>query len=246
MLMAAFFVLSDVAKDCIDVLLTYLTALVPAYATVLLASGKGFSASGFYMLAFVLIYVVEWLIKLVLIPGIHLFLVLEVLNHVSSEKKLEKLAEFIESAVTKIMKASIKIVAGIGIVQAMIAPAKDKISESLILKSFQAIPGVGRLGQGAGEIMLGCAMLIKNSVGMAAIIVLFFIVLTPLVKTLIFSLMYRLLSAALQPVSDNRIVEGIEAVARAGNLYYIVIRDASILFFIVIAIVCASTSFMGG
>ena len=124
--------------------------------------------------------------------------------------------------------------------------AKDKISESLILKSFQAIPGVGRLGQGAGEIMLGCAMLIKNSVGMAAIIVLFFIVLTPLVKTLIFSLMYRLLSAALQPVSDNRIVEGIEAVARAGNLYYIVIRDASILFFIVIAIVCASTSFMGG
>lgn len=125
------------------------------------------------MLAFVLIYVVEWLIKLVLIPGIHLFLVLEVLNHVSSEKKLEKLAEFIESAVTKIMKASIKIVAGIGIVQAMIAPAKDKISESLILKSFQAIPGVGRLGQGAGEIMLGCAMLIKNSVGMAAIIVLF-------------------------------------------------------------------------
>jgi len=219
---------------------------VPAYATVLLASGKGFSASGFYMLAFVLIYVVEWLIKLVLIPGIHLFLVLEVLNHVSSEKKLEKLAEFIESAVTKIMKASIKIVAGIGIVQAMIAPAKDKISESFILKSFQAIPGVGRLGQGAGEIMLGCAMLIKNSVGMAAIIVLFFIVLTPLVKTLIFSLMYRLLSAALQPVSDNRIVEGIEAVARAGNLYYIVIRDASILFFIVIAIVCASTSFMGG
>ena len=240
MLMASFFVLSDVAKGCIDVLLTYLTALVPAYATVLLASGKGFSASGFYMLAFVLIYVVEWLIKLVLIPGIHLFLVLEVLNHVSSEKKLEKLAEFIESAVTKIMKASIKIV------QAMIAPAKDKISESLILKSFQAIPGVGRLGQGAGEIMLGCAMLIKNSVGMAAIIVLFFIVLTPLVKTLIFSLMYRLLSAALQPVSDSRIVDGIEAVARAGNLYYIVIRDASILFFIVIAIVCASTSFMGG
>ncbi len=104
---------------------------------------------------------------------------------------------------------------------------------------------MGRLGQGAGEIMLGCAMLIKNSVGMAAIIVLFFIVLTPLVKTLIFSLMYRLLSAVLQPVSDNRIVEGIEAVARAGNLYYIVIR-CIYMFFIVIAIVCASTSFMGG
>ena len=97
----------------------------------LLASGKGFSASGFYVLAFVLIYVVEWLIKLVLIPGIHLFLVLEVLNHVSSEKKLEKLAEFIESAVTKIMKASIKIVAGIGIVQAMMLPQRTKYRKAL-------------------------------------------------------------------------------------------------------------------
>ena len=88
-------------------------------------------------------------------------------------------------------------------------------------------------------------MLIKNSVGVAALVVLGFIVLTPLLKTLVFSLMYRLLSAVLQPLSDKRIVEGIEAVARAGNLYYIVIRDSSILFFIVIAIICASTSFVG-
>lgn len=67
----------------------------------------------------------------------------------------------------------------------MIAPAKDKISESLILKAFRRYRVWGGLGR-AGEIMLGCAMLIKNSVGMAAIIVLFFIVLTPLVKTLVF------------------------------------------------------------
>lgn len=63
------------------------------------------------------------------------------------KKKLEKLAEFIESAVTKIMKASIKIVAGIGIVQAMIAPAKDKISESLILKVFRRYRVWGDLGR---------------------------------------------------------------------------------------------------
>lgn len=197
------------------------------------------------MLAFVLIYVVEWLIKLVLIPGIHLFLVLEVLNHVSSEKKLEKLAEFIESAVTKIMKASIKIVAGIGIVQAMIAPAKDKISESLILKSFQAIPGVGRLGQGAGEIMLVCAMLIKTVLVWRRLSCFFHCADPACENTNLFADVQIAFRGA-AAVSDNRIVEGIEAVARAGNLYYIVIRDASILFFIVIAIVCASTSFMGG
>lgn len=240
-----FFVLSDVAKGCIDVLLTYLTALVPAYATVLLASGKGFSASGFYMLAFVLIYVVEWLIKLVLIPGIHLFLVLEVLNHVSSEKKLEKLAEFIESAVTKIMKASIKIVAGIGIVQAMIAPAKDKISESLILKSFQAIPGVGRLGQGAGEIMLGCAMLIKT-VSVWLRLSCFFHCADPSCKnTNLFAdvqIAFRCVAAGFrqQDCGGHR--------SRCQGRKSVLYRDKRCIYivFIVIAIVCASTSFMGG
>ena len=66
---------------------------------------------------------------------------------------------------------------------------------------------MGRLGQGAGEIMLGCAMLIKTVLVWRRLSVLFLLSLTPTCKTLIFSLMYRLLSAALQPVSDSRIVE---------------------------------------
>lgn len=244
MLFPAFLVTKGVIIDSVNALLAYLTALAPAYAAVLTISGNGFSAAGFYVFTFVLIYIVEWLIKIILIPAIHLFLVLEIVNHIYEEEKFGKLSELIEVFIKKTMKTSIKIVAGIGIVQAVIAPAKDRISESLILKSFSAIPGIGQIGQGAGEIMLGCAMLIKNSVGAAALVVLGAIVITPLVKALIFSVMYRLLSAILQPLSDKRIVEGIESVARAGNLYYIVLRDASILFFIVIAIVCASTSFI--
>ena len=57
-------------------------------------------------------------------------------------------------------------------------------------------------------------------------------------------LMYKVLSAFLQPLSDKRITDGINGVARAAVLYYCVMRDSAILFFIVIAIVCASTSFI--
>lgn len=244
LLISAFDIMGDLVSDGIDVLLAYLTALVPAYATVLAVSGNGFSAAGFYIFTFTLIYIMEWLIKLVFLPGIHIFLLLQVMNNLYEEEKLSKLADIIESAISKALKLGIKIVAGIGIVQAMIAPAKDRISDSLILKSFQAIPGIGRVSGSAGEIMLGCAMLIKNSVGAAALIVLLFIVLTPLVKTFVFSAMYKVLSAFLQPLSDKRITDGINVVARAAVLYYCVMRDSAILFFIVIAIVCASTSFI--
>ncbi len=64
------------------------------------------------------------------------------------KKKLEKLEEFIESAVTKIMKASIKIVAGIGIVQAMIAPRKGQNIGKPYLKKFSGDTGCGETWAG--------------------------------------------------------------------------------------------------
>ena len=118
LLISTFDIMGDLVSDGIDVLLAYLTALVPAYATVLAVSGNGFSAAGFYIFTFTLIYIMEWLIKLVFLPGIHIFLLLQVMNNLYEEEKLSKLADIIESAISKALKLGIKIVAGIGIVQA--------------------------------------------------------------------------------------------------------------------------------
>lgn len=244
MLFASFNLISEIVLKGLDSMLAFLSVLVPAYATVLALSGNGFSASGFYILTFALVYIVEWLIRLVLVPGIHFFLLFEVLNHMFEEERLSKISALIEVLVSKILKGAVAIVAGIGIVQSIIAPAKDRISDSLIINSFSAIPGVGNITNSTAEIFLGCAMLIKNSVGVAALIILFFIVVTPLIKAFIFSLMYRFLAAILEPVADKQIVDGINSVARAGDMYYRVLRDSALLFFIVIAIVCASTSFI--
>lgn len=244
MLFASFRLISEIVLNGIDSVLAFLSALIPSYATVLALAGNGFSASGFYVLTFAMVYIIEWMIRLILVPGIHFFLLFEVLNHMFEEERLSKIAALIELLILKILKGSVAIVAGIGIVQSIIAPAKDRISDSLILNSFSAIPGVGNITNSTAEIFLGCAMLIKNSVGVAALVILFFIVIAPLIKAFIFSIMYRLLAAILEPVADRQIVDGINSVARAGDMYYRVLRDCAILFFIVIAIVCASTSFI--
>ena len=61
LLISTFDIMGGLVSDGIDVLLAYLTALVPAYATVLAVSGNGFSAAGFYIFTFTLIYIMEWL-----------------------------------------------------------------------------------------------------------------------------------------------------------------------------------------
>ena len=57
-----------------------------------------------------------------------------------------------------------------GVVQSMLTPAKDKLTGNTLLSGLSAIPGIGNAVNSAGEILLSCGMLIKNSVGVIALI----------------------------------------------------------------------------
>ena len=86
-------------------------------------------------------------------------------------------------------------------------------------------------------------MLIKNSVGVAALIFLLSVSLMPVIKTFIFTLLYKVLGAVLMPVADKRLISGIKGVESAGRLYEKVVFNSFVLFFLVIAMITATTSF---
>ena len=103
---------------------------------------------------------------------------------------------------------------------------------------------MGKITGSAGEILLGCGILIKNSVGVAALIILLGITLAPMLKVFVMQMMYRVLAAFLQPIADKRIVGAISGVGRAGELYLKLLFDSVLLFFITISMISATTSFI--
>ena len=86
--------------------------------------------------------------------------------------------------------------------------------------------------------------MIKNSVGVAALIILLGITLAPMLKVFVMQMMYRVLAAFLQPIADKRIVGAISGVGRAGELYLKLLFDSVLLFFITISMISATTSFI--
>lgn len=244
LLMESFLLISDVVTKGVDTVSQFLSTLVPAYATTLMLSGNIASAGVFYELVFGVICVLEWAMKVLLIPGIHIFVLLMLLDHLFEEEKLSRLAELIESGVGLLLKLGISSVIGLGVVQSLLTPARDRISQSVVLRSMTAIPGVGNSINFAQEILLSCGILVKNSVGAAGMILLLCICITPIIKVFSFTIMYRLLVAVLQPVADKRIVECMQGVARGSTLYLKVMVGTMLLFLITIAMVTASTSFM--
>ena len=244
LLMQSFFLVQNIAGDGIDNLLTFLNALIPTYAVTLAFSGNGISGAALYEISFVMIYLVELLIRSFLVPIIHVFVLILFLNHLFDEDKLSKMAQLMEKTVQIILKGAFGAVIGIGVVQSMLAPAKDRLSSNMLLSGLSAMPGMGNAIGSAGEILLSCGILIKNSVGVIALLILVLVSIVPVIKVGFFWFMYYGLSALLQPIADKRVAECVTAVARGCELYLKIILYSMLLFFVIISMVTMATSYV--
>lgn len=244
LLMQSFFLVQDIALEGINTLITFLQALIPTYAAALVFSGNMVSGAFLYEIAFLLIYLIELLMKSCLSPYIHMFILVLFLNHLFEEERLSKLAEFMENGLNFLLKAAFGAVIGLGVVQSLLTPVKDRLTGNMVLSGLSSIPGVGSIMGASGEIILTCGMLIKNSVGVIGLVLLFLLAVIPLLKLLFFWVMYQLLAIVLQPIGDKRIVECVSGVARGCNLYLKMVLYSMLLFLVLIAMVAAATSFV--
>lgn len=244
LLMQSFFFVRDIALDGVDGLLTFLNALIPTYAATLVFSGSAVSGAMLYEIAFFMVYIVELVLRSLLSPLIQVFILVLFLNHLFEEDKLSKLAQFLEKIVGIILKVAFGTVVGLGVVQSMLAPAKDRIANNVLLSGMSSIPGVGSFMGSTGELILSCGMLIKNSVGVIGLLVLFVIAVIPVLKIGCFWVMYQLLGIVLQPIADQRITECVSAVGRGCDLYFKIIMYSMMLFFVLFSMISVATSFI--
>lgn len=244
LLMQSFFLVRDIAIEGMNGILTFLQALIPTYTMTMVFTGNAVSGAMAYELAFFFIYLIGFLMKNFLSPLIHIFVLVLFLNHLFEEDKLSKLAEFMEKIITLILKFTFGAVIGLGVVQSLLTPMKDRLANHVTLSGLSSIPGLGGALSAAGEILFSCGMLIKNSVGIAGLVILFVVAVIPVIKIGCFWLMYHLLSVILQPVSDVRLVECVSGIARGCDLYLKIILYVMLLFFVLISMVAMATTFV--
>jgi stage III sporulation protein AE len=244
LLLESFTMIGTVVEEGVARIVSFMTAFIPTYATTLLLSGNAGSAGVFYELAFGLIYLLELGIKLLFMPGIHVFVLLMLMDNLFEEIKLSKLARLLEDGLYLLLKLALGVVVGLGVVQSLIAPARDRLATSGIYQGLASIPGVGNTFGATGEILVGCGIMIKNSVGAAALILLLVLCIAPILKVFCFHVMYRFVAALLAPFCDKRIAQSVHEVGRGCGIYLKLMVDVMLLFFITIAMISASTSFI--
>ena len=126
------------------------------------------------------------------------------------------------------------------LIQNMVSPALDSLKRDALGKTAASIPGIGNVINGATEVALGTAVLIRNCLGVMGIVVLVLLGLPPVIKLAMNSLVYKLLAALLQPVSDRRMTGCLSAMGEGCRLLLKVLLTLELLLLITIAILSVS------
>ena len=229
---------TETVEQGLETLLTFMKVLAPAYFLCMTAATGSVSGMGFYQLILILIYLVELVIVRFVLPLVHVYLMVQILNYLSGEEYLSKTGELLETLISWVMKTMLACVTGVSVIQGILSPAIDQVKRSVWTKGAEMLPGIGDAIGGVTEVVLGTAVLIKNAVGMAGAVLSVGICLLPILNMGVLTI----LAAVVQPISDKRIVEVLSSMGNACRMLFSIIFTTSILFLVTIAVTAASTS----
>ncbi|MBR2372342.1 MAG: stage III sporulation protein AE [Clostridia bacterium] len=171
----------------------------------------------------------------VILPMFIFSFVFSIVANLSKNVKLTKLTEFFKSATTTILVVTFTLFTAFLSIQGLTAGAFDSISiraAKFATKSYVPILG-GYLSDGF-DLIMASSVLIKNSVGVAGLILLVCTILSPIIQILSLSFGLKFVSAIIEPVTDEKITSFLYSVSKHLNMLIVAILAVSFMYFICI------------
>ncbi len=231
-----------VTAELMENVVVFIQLMIPTYMLAVgVATGVG-SVTASYQVMLGLIYIVEHFLQNGVVPFIQIYTMLIMMNGIWIEEKLALLIELLKKGIYTALKGAIGVVTGISVFQSLITPVINSLKNTALQKLISAIPGIGNAAEGAMELVLGAAVIIKNSIGIICLLVLMTICAAPLLYIFVLSWILRIAAAVLGIVSDKRLTTCINQIGEACMLLFRTAATAMILFLISISVVAIATS----
>lgn len=218
----------------------FMKAAAPAYYLAVLTAGGTVTASLFHQFLLLLLLVVQSVILRLLLPAVQVFVLLGLVNQIPKEDFLSRLTDLIRTCIQWTMKTMIATVTGLQLLRNMLGPALDSLKRSAIGKTAGAIPGIGNVINATTEILLASAVLIRNCLGVAVLVILLWGCLMPVVRMLLRTLLFKALGAFCQPVADERIVGCLGTIADGYGMYLNIVLGTMVMFLLSVAVLAGA------
>lgn len=237
LLMKSYTLLNDTLVQVLGQITGFMQVVLPVFCMSMVFSASTGTAVAFYQIILTVIWLVERILLYMIVPAIHIYMVLQVLNQLTDGQIISRWTLLLKRGIVWSLRLLLAGVTGINIVENLIAPSADNLQKLSITKTLGMIPGLGGTAEAVSSVLIGSAAVIKNSIGVTAMILLLIICISPVLKLLLFSLFYRVAGAVVQPFADHRIASCIDGVGEAAGLLLKTLVTGALLFLISMAVV---------
>lgn len=237
-LLGGFYSVFALVEQAVSVLLLFMKALFPVYFLMVAGTNGAGVATPMYQSSLLIIGGLEGGIGKILLPAIEVFFILSMINQFSKEDKLSKMTEFLEGFIRWGLKGSMGLVLGLQSVETMLLPAIGKVKQNAIVKVGSAIPVFGDTFRSITESVYGVGVLLKNAIGVVGIIGIVLLSIAPILKLVVYTVVYKVGAAILQPISEKRIWNCMEGVAKTSGLL-LYLELTCMLLFTITLIICS-------
>ncbi len=182
--------------------------IFPILITFISFTGSNASAAFFKPTSAFLSKLASSLTQKILFPIIGISLVLAVTSSLSEKYTLKKTLDFFISLYKWIIGLVVISFSVFSVVKGVSASIYDSLSlRTLKYAIGNTFPLIGGFAKEGVDVVIASGILIKNGIGVVAIILLLFALISPFVKIAMLSLSFKFISAVIEPLADARITQ---------------------------------------
>ncbi len=228
--------------ECVEMSVDIYKALCPVFFPAVAYSCGAAGSAAYYEIVLFLMYIVNVLVKNVLMRCNYVYMILGMFDTFGEKDKFGRMCQLIRKVIRLSVKGMLMFFLGLNGIKSLIIPLSGSLKMSVFFKAVSMIPGIGNSARTVSETIAGSAVLVKNSIGVAAVLVMLAIIGVPLLKLVVMALLYQLLGAVLEPVADNRIVKAVLVLSGSiENMIYMIAMTV-VLMCLTMAIICFATN----
>ncbi|MGM9926214.1 MAG: stage III sporulation protein AE [Bacillus sp. (in: firmicutes)] len=237
----SFHVAISYTKETIELMMSFFMALVPLLLALIAASGGLVSAAFFHPVLLFLMNTSGLLVGKVVLPLLFLATILSVVSTLTEHYKVTQLAGLIRNWSIGLLGAFMTIFLGVISVQGASSAVADGVAirtAKFITGNF--VPVVGRMFTDAADTVISASVLLKNTVGIAGVVILLLITIFPALKILVIAFIYKLTAAVLQPLGGGTVIKCLDIISKSMMYIFAALAIVSVMFFLSVTIIIAA------
>lgn len=242
LMMTSFIMTAAIITNVLKSLTGFMKVLLPTFCAALTFTTGSLLSGAYYELMMAAIAIADWLMSTLIMKLIQIYVLTALVNHISKEDYLSKLSELLALLIRWSIRTVVGVILGINILQTMLLPAIDRAKGTAVYKLISALPGVGAAMNTALGAVIGSGVLIRNVLGMGSLIVILLICVVPVVRVCMVFLSYKVVQAVIQPVTDKRLLDGMESMTQGVGMLLQVLIGCVLMFILSLAVVCNAAS----